>query len=78
MEQNYSHKIIPNSVNSGVRSWREGEISLEYEGCLLEPLLELGFFGTDFVISAQSWSFQVCMCLFNGTEAVGFCCASQG
>lgn len=30
------------------------EISLEYEGCLVEPLLELEFFGTDFVISAQS------------------------
>lgn len=46
------------------------EISLEYEGCLVEPLLELEFFGTDFVISAQSWSFQVFVCLFNVTSLV--------
>lgn len=57
-EQNYLEKIIPNGVNSeecetggeGGHFWR----GLPCEGCLLEPLLELGFVGTHVATSAQS------------------------
>lgn len=46
------------------------EISVEDDGCFLEPLPELEGFGTDVAISAQSLSFQVCVCLLNDTFPV--------
>lgn len=71
MEQNYLEKIILNTVDS--EEWGTGEGTqrgLPCEGCSSRGSSKLGFVGTHIATSAQSWSFQVCVSVFDLTSLV--------